>query len=111
MLQNEGCIATERALSARQAVNVNWIAKESAIMSKRKGKLTLLRVRFINIDLRVFFPHGTIDSIKGDRKSQERKNIIENVLKPSANQNHLLTRSSIHGQKKEDRIRCQVDLY
>ena len=50
------------------------------MLSRREAELTLQWVRFIDIGSKDTFPHRTINDIKGRRRLQEYKDMVQNFL-------------------------------
>lgn len=62
-----------------ERVKPRWEAEERYLLAKREVELRRAGSRFLNVDLRNSFPARTLESIKGQRKKDEYKQLVQRL--------------------------------
>lgn len=71
----------ERQVDNIDSKKAPWSAEELALLARQEAQLVLCDTKFMNKALMPLFPHRTLESIKGQRKSQKHKNNVLRILK------------------------------
>lgn len=93
-----------------------WSKEESYLFAAEEVRLTRGKVRFLNDPLVRAFPHRTIESIKGQRKKEEHKVLVRQLLaeppllEQSESQNEPVMRDGPPREGPEEVIRNEPDL-
>lgn len=64
-----------------------WSAEETALLARQEAHLTLNGERFINQALAPYFPNRTLEAIKGQRRYQRYKNMVQQFIHELENKN------------------------
>lgn len=67
-----------------ERVKPRWEAEERYLLAKREVELRRAGSRFLNMDLRNSFPARTLESIKGQRKRDEHKQLVLRLTQEAA---------------------------
>lgn len=71
----------ERQVDNIDSKKAPWSAEELALLARQEAQLVLCDTKFMNQALMPLFPHRTLESIKGQRRSQKHKNNVLRILK------------------------------
>jgi len=73
---------------AQQNVHVKsrWNAEELALLARQEARLVMQGSRFLNQDLLPFFPDRTLESIKGQRRKAQHKDLVLELLEAMRSQ-------------------------
>ncbi|KMQ88340.1 reverse transcriptase [Lasius niger] len=65
---------------------VRWTAEETAMLARKEAELTVeSNPRFINQELLQYFPQRTLEAIKGKRRNQEYRELVEEFVEEFRN--------------------------
>jgi len=68
-------------------VKLRWNAEESALLARQEARLVIQGSRFLNQDLLPFFPDRTLESIKGQRRKAQHKDLVMELVESMRSQN------------------------
>lgn len=64
----------------KKQLKARWNSEETALLARQEARLLMQGSKFINQDLTRFFPNRTLESIKGQRRKAEHKNLVTRLL-------------------------------